>query len=99
MPLSAIAALGVEVGRRPSPFCDVLKDSVPFKDEQGEAVGVDENEWPKADGKMVVFDLRPAFAWAPPIDDPEKKLPQNLDGIWKLSFSGIANVSIQWLDH
>ena len=88
------AAVGVEAGGRPPPFCDVVKHSNPFKDEQGEVVDVDESGWPKADGKLVVFDLRPTFAWAPPIDDPEKKIPQNLDGVWKLSFSGIANVSI-----
>lgn len=88
------ATLGVEVGARPPAFCDVMKESRPFSDEQGKAVAVDENGWPKADGKLVVFDLRPAFAWAPPIDDPEKKIPENLDGIWKLSFSGLANVSI-----
>ena len=88
------APLGVEVGARPPPFCDVVKESRPFSDEQGENVDVDESGWPKADGKLVVFDLRPAFAWAPPIDDPDKKIPQNLDGIWKLSFFGLANVSI-----
>ena len=88
------APVGVEVGARPPAFCDIVKESRPFTDEQGKAVDVDENGWPKADGKMVVFDLRPAFAWAPPIDDPEKKIPQNLDGVWKLSFSGNANVSI-----
>lgn len=78
-------ALEVEVGGRPSTFCDVIKGSNPFKDEQGEAVDVDESGWPKADGKMVVFDLRPTFAWSPPINNPEKKIPQNLDGVWKLS--------------
>ena len=88
------AAVGVEVGGRPPPFCDVMKTSNPFKDEQGNVVDVDESGWPKADGKITVFDLRPTFAWAPPIDDPEKKIPQNLDGVWKLNFSGIANVSI-----
>ena len=56
------AAVGVEVGGRPTPFCDVIKSSNPFEDEQGEVVDVDESGWPKADGKMVVFDLRPTFA-------------------------------------
>lgn len=88
------ANLGVEVGARPPAFCDVVKESRPFIDDQGNAVKTDENGWPMGDGKLVVFDLRPAFAWAPPIDDPEKKIPQNLDGIWKLAFVGIANVSI-----
>ena len=72
----------------------LLELSRPFIDEQGKVVDVDESGWPKADGKMVVFDLRPVFAWAPPIDDPLKKIPQSLDGVWKLNFSGIANVSI-----
>lgn len=88
------ANLGVEVGARPPAFCDVVKESRPFIDDQGNAVKTDENGWPMGDGKLVVFDLRPAFAWAPPIDDPEKKIPKNLDGIWKLAFVGIANVSI-----
>ena len=44
---------------------------------------MDDNGWPKADGKLVVFDLRPAFAWKPPVDDPEKRSLTNLDGVWK----------------
>lgn len=93
-PPPTTAALGVEVGGRPPVFCDVMKESRPFADNQGNQVKTDENGWPTEDGKVVVFDLRPAFAWAPPIDDPEKKIPQNLDGVWKLSFVGMANVSI-----
>lgn len=88
------ALLGIEVGARPPAFCNVVEESRPFSDDQSKAVDVDENGWPKADGKMVVFDLRPTFAWNPPIDDPEKKIPQSLDGVWKLSFSGLTNVSI-----
>ena len=88
------APLGVEVDARPPAFCDVVKESRPFSDAQGKSVPVDASGWPKGDGKLVVFDLRPAFAWAPPIDDPDKVIPKNLDGIWKLSFSGLANVSI-----
>lgn len=88
------ATLGVEVSARPPAFCDVIKESRPFMDSQGNEVQADENGWPTADGKLVVFDMRPAFAWAPPIDDPEKRIPENLGGIWKLSFVGMANVSV-----
>ena len=34
------------------------------------------------------------FAWDPPIDDPEKRIPAHLDGVWKLSFVGIASVTV-----
>ena len=88
------ASLGVEVGSRPPAFCDVVRESRPFIDANGKEVAFDDNGWPMADGKLVVFDLRPAFAWAPPIDDPEKRIPAHLAGTWKLSFSGIANVTI-----
>jgi hypothetical protein len=88
------AALGVEVGSRPPAFCDVMKESRPFTNPQGNNTPVDDHGWPMTDGQVVVFDLRPAFAWAPPIDDPEKKIPKYLNGIWKLSFVGISNVSI-----
>lgn len=93
-PSPTSATLGVEVGGRPPVFCDVMKESRPFEDDQGNQTGTDENGWPTGDGKVVVFDLRPAFAWAPPMDDPEKRIPQNMDGVWKLSFVGLANVSI-----
>ena len=89
------ATIGVEVGSRPPAFCDVVKESRPFIDATtGKEVPFDSNGWPMSDGKLVVFDLRPAFAWAPPIDDPEKRIPKYLDGTWKLSFNGSANVSI-----
>ena len=87
-------SLGVECDARPPAFCDVIKESRPFANDQGKAVKTDASGWPMEDGKVVVFDLRPVFAWAPPIDDPEKRIPQNLDGVWKLSFVGKANVSI-----
>ena len=88
------AVLGVEAGSRPSAFCDVMKESRPFVDTKDNKVPFYSNGWPKTDGKVVVFDLRPVFAWAPPIDDPEKRIPKHLDGTWKLSFVGVANVSI-----
>ena len=74
-PPPTLASLGVEVSARPPAFCDVVKESRPFTDSQGNEVEIDGNGWPTANGKLVVFDLRPAFAWAPPIDDPEKKIP------------------------
>ena len=88
------ASLGVEVGSRPPAFCDVVKEARPFTDSKGTNVPTDSNGWPMADGKLVVFDLRPAFAWAPPIDDPEKRIPAHLsDAPWKLSFIGMANIT------
>ena len=62
------ASLGVEVSTRPPAFCDLMKESRPFIDSQGNEVETDENGWPTADGKLVVFDMRPLFAWAPPIE-------------------------------
>lgn len=93
-PPPSSASLGVEVGARPPAFCDVVKESRPFMDSSGRAVPTDPNGWPMNDGKLVVFDLRAAFTWAPPIDDPEKRIPAHLDGIWKLSFVGTATVTV-----
>ena len=54
-------------------------------------IPMDESGWPKADVKGVIFDERPAFAWAPPEDDPQKKQPEE-SGVFKLSLTGYADI-------
>lgn len=54
-------------------------------------IPIDESGWPKADVKGVIFDERPAFAWKPPEDDPQKKQPKE-SGVFKLSLTGNADV-------
>jgi hypothetical protein len=49
--------------------------------------------WPNRDCAVVIFDLRPCGAWAPPIDDPEAR-QANLSGTWTVRLSGQANVSL-----
>ncbi len=49
--------------------------------------------WCKMDCQWVVFDARPAHAWAPPMDDPEKR-QQDYSGEWTLEISGNATVSL-----
>eukprot|EP00040_Diaphanoeca_grandis_P035385 m.222362 g.222362 ORF g.222362 m.222362 type:complete len:742 (-) comp33372_c1_seq1:245-2470(-) len=45
--------------------------------------------WPMQDCKVVLFDMRPTGAWAPPMDDPEQR-QADLSGVWTLSFTGYA---------
>jgi hypothetical protein len=45
--------------------------------------------WPRADCSICIFDLRPTGAWAPPMDDPEKRQP-DLSGEWTMQITGQA---------
>lgn len=49
--------------------------------------------WPLTDCVIVMFDSRPVGAWAPPMDDPEKR-QADLSGDWTLSLKGKAKVSL-----
>ena len=53
-------------------------------------VELDASGWPTADCVMVVFDDRPTHAWAPPMDDPEKR-QADLAGDWTLLITGNAD--------
>lgn len=48
---------------------------------------IDANGWPTSDVFTVVFDLRPAFAWAPPEDDPWGWQPP-VNGTYFFKFRG-----------
>jgi len=52
-----------------------------------------EQGWPLRDCCIHVFDLRPTHAWAPPIDDPERR-QRDLSGNWTVRLVGNATVSI-----
>lgn len=45
------------------------------------------SSYPKADCVLVLFDMRPVGAWAPPIDDPEQR-QADLSGVWSLELTG-----------
>ncbi len=86
--------LGVEVDDRPSAFVDLAKRTREFQNiGKGDRTPVDSSGWPKGDCFTVLFDNRPAFAWAPPMDDPEKLQP-DMSGEYHFSFSGSAQVKV-----
>ena len=67
-------------------FADAYNSSAPAP--------IDGAGWPAADFVAVVFDLRPAFAWAPPEDDPWG-WDAPLAGDYCFNFSGFATVAAQ----
>jgi hypothetical protein len=90
--------IGVELdglgdGNRARVFVDHARVHRPWTDVGGKPIAVDERGWPLADGRVVMFDIRPVPAWAPPIDDPDKFQP-DWSGSWLLEFRGQADVSV-----
>src|SRR5256885_7739306 len=72
--------IGTEAGERSSAFIDLGKVHRPFQLIDGSAATpYDSNGWPMSDGFTVLMDLRPVYAWAPPIDDPQALQP-DVDG-------------------
>jgi hypothetical protein len=86
--------LGVNLGD--FEFVDAMKSSGSWSPITGNSLSLDSNGWPKQDARIVVFDVRPFGTWAPPADDPEKKMP-DVSGTYKLSFNGTAVLS-SWGD-
>ncbi|MBI5708034.1 MAG: hypothetical protein HZC36_13715 [Armatimonadetes bacterium] len=92
-PKSYALGVGLEgVGGRGLEFVDAMKTSRHFEGPNGGSVKVDAHGWPLEDARTVVFDLRPAFAWAPPMDDPDAYLI-DVSGTYHLSFEGRADLS------
>ena len=92
------AKLGLELdgigdGSRCMPFVDLAKTLRPFtKLKSGDLAPVDANGWPTCDNQAVLFDIRPFPAWNPPIDDPDKFMP-DWSGTYKLSLKGQATLA------
>ncbi|WP_165249371.1 hypothetical protein [Paludisphaera soli] len=85
---------GLGDGNRGRPFVDLAKTLRGWMKPRGEgAVPIDDKGWPKADAKTVLFDVRPVFAWAPPIDDPDAYQP-DWSGTYPFSLRGRAEVAI-----
>lgn len=85
--------IGTEASDRPTGFIDAFKDQGRLTvDSAGNPVPTDASGNPLSDGTVVVFDDRPTFAWAPPIDDPSEDQP-NMSGLYTLSFTGQAVLS------
>ncbi|MGD0730582.1 MAG: fibronectin type III domain-containing protein [Terracidiphilus sp.] len=88
--------IGVEASDRPTGFIDAFKDQGRLvADSSGNPVPTDAGGNPLSDGTAVIFDDRPIFAWAPPIDDPAQYQP-NCSGTYAISFTGqavLANVA------
>jgi hypothetical protein len=85
--------IGTEASDRPTGFIDAFKDQGRLTvDSSGNPVPTDANGNPLSDGIVVVFDDRPTFAWAPPIDDPAQYQP-DMSGLYTMSFTGQAVLS------
>jgi len=84
---------GIGDGSRCMPFIDVAKTTRPYtKLNSGDLVATDSRGWPTADCQSVLFDIRPFPAWNPPIDDPEKFMP-DWSGTYHLALTGQAEVT------
>ena len=84
---------GIGDGSRCMPFIDLARTTRPStKLNSGELVATDSNGWPTADCQSVLFDIRPFPAWNPPIDDPEKFMP-DWSGTYHLSLTGQAEIA------
>ena len=94
----ASSRLGIELdgigdGDRARPFADIAKTLRPWsKIGSGDLASVDAAGWPTSDAATVLFDIRPAYAWAPPIDDPNAFQP-DWSGEYAFSFRGQATLT------
>lgn len=85
--------IGVELaGIGAQEFVDIAKTLRPWEAIGGGPAEVDEQGWPLTDASTVFFDMRPTFAWAPPIDDPTG-FHVDMSGAYKLSFTGHAVIA------
>lgn len=92
-PYSDRLGIGLEgIGGRGLEFVDAMKTSRRWEAIGGGEVKVDPHGWPLGDARTVVFDMRPAFAWAPPMDDPAG-FQIDVSGTYHLSFEGRADIS------
>lgn len=83
---------GVGDGSRARPFIDLAKTLRPWaKIGSQESAPVDAAGWPTTDAATVLFDIRPAYTWSPPIDDPDKFQP-DWSGTYAISFKGQATL-------
>jgi hypothetical protein len=88
----AQVGIGLEgIGGRGMEFVDVMKTSRPWTRFDGAPASADERGWPKEDARIVVFDMRPTMAWAPPMDDPDA-YQIDVSGTYHLRFKGRAEV-------
>jgi uncharacterized protein (TIGR03437 family) len=91
--------MGIEIdgfgdASRARPFVDHGRLFRPCTELGGSArVAVDADGWPARDASCVLFDVRPIFAWAPPIDDPDEFQP-DWSGTWNVSWEGQAAVEV-----
>jgi hypothetical protein len=85
---------GIGDGDRAKPFVDLAKTLRAWTraDSSGPAP-VDSRGWPMCDSVSVLFDIRPAYTWAPPADDPDHFLP-DWSGTYPFSFKGQAEVAL-----
>jgi hypothetical protein len=89
---SGWVGVGLEgIGGRALEFVDAARTLRPFESLSGGTVPVDAAGWPLQDARTVIFDHRPAYAWDPPEDDPDK-FQIDLSGRYALSFKGRADV-------
>lgn len=91
-PFAGKVGVGLEgAGGRAMEFVDAAKTARPYDPLDGDSLSKDAHGWPLADAYTVIFDYRPVFAWAPPMDDPDGYQP-DVSGTYKLSFTGQARL-------
>ena len=83
---------GIGSGGRAKVFIDLAKTMRPWSVDTTQAAA-DAHGWPTTDANTVLFDIRPAFTWRPPVDDPEKFQP-DWSGTYKSSFQGQADLEL-----
>mmetsp|Transcript_16217 Transcript_16217/g.18048 ORF Transcript_16217/g.18048 Transcript_16217/m.18048 type:complete len:591 (+) Transcript_16217:29-1801(+) len=88
--------LGTEFGSTPNGWVDASRKITDggFKDiSSGKAVPIDANGYPMSDCSVVIWDQRPAFAWAPPEDDP-KSFAADIGGIYNFVAKGKFDLTV-----
>ncbi|HSI74089.1 MAG TPA: hypothetical protein VK934_13005, partial [Fimbriimonas sp.] len=84
--------IGLEgIGGRGLEFVDVMTTSRAWVRLDGSPAKSDQHGWPLEDARVVVFDMRPTMAWAPPMDDPDA-YQIDVSGTYHLRFKGVAEV-------
>lgn len=86
---------GIGDGSRSKPFVDLAMTHRPWTlPNSSEPAKTDAEGWPATDAETVLFDIRPFGTWAPPVDDPDRFMP-DWSGVYSVSFKGQAQIGVR----